>query len=323
MWSLTACSPGVEIVLEPGVVARIDSTFISAAEMRGFVVQMPQSLRLQGQGDPARERYLRSLLGKYLLILEAKERGLDSAEVVQTKVMHYWRQHLVDTYRQLALAPNVQVSEEEVRAYFAHSGLDRKRQMAGILVEEDSTAKQIYEQLEAGGDFAQLAAEYTIDERSASQRGILGFIDLEQARRLQIPDEVFRSLPSGQLSSILPMGTRYQIVRFLQDQPVPLAEKRQQIRDILYERKRLEQERAEIATLARKLDVQLVPEGLEILLDKAALHTRVRLAHLTDEEVASPSLPMMGGRSLWEITSMPCGRICGPCPAGVYGTVPR
>ena len=296
MWSLAACSPGVEVVLEPGVVARIDSTSISAAEMRDFVVQMPQSLRLQGQGDPARKRYLHSMLAKYLLVLEAKERGLDTAEVVQTKVMHYWRQHLVDTYRQLALAPNVQVSEEEVGAYFAHSGLDRKRQMAGILVEEDSTAKQIYEQLETGEDFAQLAAEYTIDERSASQGGILGFIDLEQARRLQIPDEVFRSLPSGQLSPILPMGTRYQIVRFLQDQPVPLAEKRQQIRDILYERKRLEQERAEIATLARKLDVQLVPEGLEILLDKAALHTRVRLAHLTDEEVGQPLFTYDGGQ---------------------------
>ena len=284
MWSLAACSPSAEIVLEPGVVARIDSTSISADEMRDFVVQMPQSLRLSGQDDSVRKRYLRSLLGKYLIVLEAKERGLDTAQVVQTKAMQYWRQHLVDTYRQIALVPNVQVSEEEIRAYFARSGLDRKRQMAGILVEEDSTAQQIYEQLAAGGDFAQLAAEYTIDERSAAQGGVLGFIDLEQARRLQIPDELFRSLPNGQLSPILPMGTRYQIVRFLQDQSVPLEEKRQQIRTMLYERKRLEQERAEIASLTRKLDVQLVPEGLELLLNKAALHTRLRLIHLTTEE---------------------------------------
>ena len=296
MWSLAACSPGAEVVLEPGVVARIDSTSISAAEMRDFVVQMPRSLRLQGQGDPVRKRYLRSLLAKSLLVLEAKERGLDTAEVVQTEVMHYWRRHLVDAYRQLALVPNVQVSEEEVRAYFAHSGLDRKRQMAGILVEEDSTAKQIYEQLKAGGDFARLAAEYTIDERSASQGGVLGFIDLEQARRLQIPGEVFRSLPSGQLSPILPMGTRYQIVRFLQDQPVPLGEKRQQIRNILYERKRLQQDRTEIAALTRKLDVQLVPEGLDLLLNKAALHTRVRLAHLGTEEVGQPLFTYKGGQ---------------------------
>ncbi|MCE2450469.1 MAG: hypothetical protein J4F35_19555 [Candidatus Latescibacteria bacterium] len=42
MWSLAACSPSAEVVLEPGVVARIDSTSISAAEMRDFVVQMPQ-----------------------------------------------------------------------------------------------------------------------------------------------------------------------------------------------------------------------------------------------------------------------------------------
>ena len=293
MWSLAACSPRAEIVLEPGVVARIDSTSISAAEMRDFVVQMPQSLRLQGQGNPVRKRYLRSLLGKYLIVIEAKERGLDTAQVVQTKAMQYWRQHLVDTYRQIALVPNVRVSEEEVRAYFA---LDRKRQMAGILVEEDSTAKQIYEQLAAGGDFAQLAAEYTIDERSAAQGGVLGFIDLEQARRLQIPDELFRSLPIGQLSPILPMGTRYQIVRFLQDQPVPLEEKRQQIRAMLYERKRLEQERAEIASLSRKLDVQLVPEGLELLLNKAALHTRLRLTHLADEEADQPFFTYKAGQ---------------------------
>ena len=296
VWSLAACSPEVEVVLEPGVVARIDSTSISAAEMRDFVVQMPRSLRLQGPGDPVRKHYLRSMLAKYLLVLEAQERGLDTAQVVQTKVMHAWRQHLVATYRQLALAPKVQVSAEEVRAYFAHSGLDRKRQMAGILVEKDSTAQQIYEQLQAGGDFAQLAAEYTLDERSASQGGVLGFIDLKQARRLQIPDEVFRSLPSGQLSPILPMGTRYQIVRFLEDQPVPLEEKRQQIRDILYERKRLAQENAEIATLARKLDVQLVSEGLDLLLNKAALHTRVRPAHLAAEEVGQPLFTYKGGQ---------------------------
>lgn len=296
LWSLAACSPGVEVVLESGVVARIDSTAISAAEMRDFVVEMPRSLRLQGPGDPARQHYLRSMLAKHLLVLEAKERGLDTAQVVQTKVMHHWRQHLVATYRQLALAPNVQVSAEEIRAYFAHSGLDRKRQMAGILVEEDRTAQQIYEQLEAGGDFAQLAAEYTIDERSASQGGVLGFIDLEQARRLQIPDELFRRLPSGQLSPILPLGTRYQIVRFLEDQPVPLAEKRPQIREILYERKRLEQENAEIAALARKLNVQLVPEGLDLLLNKAALHTRVRPAHLAAEEVGQPLFTYTGGQ---------------------------
>lgn len=296
IWSLAACSPDAEVALEPGVVARVDSTSISAAEMRDFVFEMPQSLRLSGQGNRVRERYLRSLLAKHLLVLEAKERGLDTAEVVQAKVMPYWRQYLVNTYRRLVLAPNVQVSPEEVRAYFAHSGLDRKRQMAGILVEKDSTAKQVYEQLKAGGDFARLAAEYTIDERSAAQGGVLGFIDLEQARRLQIPDEVFRNLPSGQPSSILPMGTRYQIVRFLQDQPVPLAEKRQQIRDILYERKRLEQEEVEIATLARKLDVQLVPAGVELLLNKAALHTRVRLTHLAAEEAAQPLFTYKGGQ---------------------------
>lgn len=296
IWVFSACSPDAEIALEPGVVARIDSTSISAAELRDFVAEMPQSLRLQGAGDPVRQRYLRSLLGKHLLVLEAKERGLDTAQVVQAKVMQYWRQHLVDTYRQIALVPNVQVSEAEVRDYFADSGLDRKRQMAGILVEEDSTAQQIYERLAAGEDFAQLAAEYTIDQRSAAQGGVLGFIDLEQARRLQIPDELFRGLPNGQLSPVLPMGTRYQIVRFLANQPVPLAEKRPQIRQLLYERKRLAQERAEIASLSRKLDVQLVPAGLELLLNKAALHTRVRLAHLADEEAGQPLFTYKGGQ---------------------------
>ena len=296
MWQLAACSPGAEITLEPGVVARLDSTSVSAVELRDFVVQMPQHLRLQGRGESVRQRYLRSLLAKYLLVLEARERGLDTARVVLSQVMPQWRQHLVNTYRRIALAPNVQISEEEIGAYFTRSGLDRKRQLAGILVEEDSTAKQIHQRLKKGEDFARLAAEYTIDERSASQGGVLGFIDMQRARRLQIPDEVFRDLPRGQISSILPMGQRYQIVCFLQDQPVPLAEKRKQIRDLLYERKLLELEGVELAGLIRKLDVELVPAGVDLLLAKAALHTRLQRKHLATEEAGQPLFNYRGGQ---------------------------
>lgn len=166
--TLTACTPEVEITLEPGIVARLDSTSISTVELRDFVVQMPQHLRLQGQGEPVRQRYLRSLLGKHLLLLEARERGLDTAQVVLSQVMPQWRQHLIDTFRRVALAPNVQISQEEIAAYFAASGLDRKRQLAGILVDRDSTAKEIYRRLQEGEDFARLATEYTIDQRSAS-----------------------------------------------------------------------------------------------------------------------------------------------------------
>jgi len=277
------------------VVARVDSTEIFAAELHAFVEQMPAGLRSRTSNEGARMSYLRSLLAKHLLELEARAQGLDISFEVQADLMARWREHILKVYRNEVLASQVQISEADIRAYFTQKGLDRRRQVAGILLDEEALAHEIHARLAAGEDFAELAEQYTIDERSATQGGLLGFVDLERAQRLRIPAAVFRELQTGQFSPVLPMGKRYQIVRFFQDQPVPFAERRQQIYDLLYERELVAAEQREIRHLERKLKLQLVPEGVKLLQDKAELYTRVRRSNLSGAESAQPLFTYRGG----------------------------
>jgi parvulin-like peptidyl-prolyl isomerase len=280
---------------DPGVVARVDSTEVFAAELYAFVEQMPAGLRSPNPGEEARMSYLRSLLAKHLLELEAREQGLDISSEVQADLMARWREHILKAYRNEVLASQVQVSDADIRAYFTQKGLDRRRQVAGILVDEEALAQEIHARLIAGEDFAELAEQYTIDERSATRGGLLGFIDLERAQRLRIPAAIFRELETGQFSAVLSMGKRYQIVRFFEDQSVPFAERRQQIHDLLYERELVAAEQREIRNLERKLRLKLVPEGVKLLQDKAELYTRVRRSHLSAEESVQPLFTYRGG----------------------------
>ena len=200
---------------------------------------------------PRDEDYLRSLLVKHLLYLEAQVWELQESMEVQKRVEASWHQHLIEIYRNEQPPIQVEVDEEEIRGYFEKNDLGRQRQLAGILVEEESQAQEVLAKLAAGESFEDLARQYSVHKGSAAQGGVWGYISRQQARRLKIPDEVFRELPVGVLSDILPINKRYLVMRFLQDQPGSLDEHRSRIHSVLHAGKLKEAKREQVRSLAR------------------------------------------------------------------------
>jgi foldase protein PrsA len=76
------------------------------------------------------------------------------------------------------LKPEIQIADEEKKAYFEENkaNYDQQEQVEAshILVEDEATAKEVAEKLGDGGDFAELAKEYSTDSSSESG-GELGF----------------------------------------------------------------------------------------------------------------------------------------------------
>ena len=292
---VVGCSDPV-VQLPVGSVAQIDSTLIDTGYVRMFVDQVAPGLRSRNTGDDARQDYMRSILARHLLEIEARSRGLHEDDVIQTEFRRLWRQRLIEAYRRQILPGEVEISEEEIRTYFVESGLDRRREMAGILVDDEALAQRIRQELAAGADFGQLARAHSIDERSREQDGVLGFIDLLQARRLQVPDAFFRDLPAGRVSEVLPMGRRFQLVRFGSEQPVPYKELRADIYELLYKQKFGELEKREVQRMERRLDLKMVPQGLALLLEKGDLYTRLRSEQLSEEEHQVALFAYKGGQ---------------------------
>ena len=306
----TACTTTSEepSQAEPGVVARVGDTILQASELRDFAISTPQNLRSKQEGAAARQDYLRSLLVKHLLYLEAQVWELQESMEVQKRVAASWHQHLIEIYRNEQPPIQVEVDEEEIRRYFAENDLGRQRQLAGILVEEESQAQEVLAKLAAGESFEDLAKQHSVHKGSAAQGGVWGYISRQQARRLKIPDEVFRELPVGVVSDILPINKRYLVMRFLQDQPGSLDEHRSRIHSVLHAGKLKEAKREQVRSLAREFDWKIESAGLDLLLKKAAAYPAVHRQHFSPREAIQPLFTYQGDQvtvgeyvdALWE-----------------------
>ena len=292
----------------PGVVARLGDTVLQAGELRDFAISTPRNLRSKQEGAAARQDYLRSLLVKHLLYLEAQVWELQESMEVQKRLAASWHQHLIEVYRNEQPSIQVEVDEADIRRHFEEKDLGSQRQLAGILVEEESQAQEVLAKLAAGESFADLARQYSVHKGSAAQGGVWGYISRQQARRLKIPDEVFRELPMGVVSDILPINKRYLVMRFLQDRPGSLNEHRSRIRSVLHAGKLKEAKREQVRSLAREFGWKIESAGLELLLKKAAAYSPVHRRHFSAREAVQPLFTYQGGQvtvgeyvdALWE-----------------------
>lgn len=68
-----------------------------------------------------------------------------------------------------------------------------------ILVTDEATARELLNQLQAGADFAQLAAQYSLDVSTASSGGDLGWVTRGVLLQREVEDAIF-ALQPGQLA---------------------------------------------------------------------------------------------------------------------------
>ena len=157
------------------IVARVGDREITSADV-DYLVD-----RLSGQlgGVPAeqqRARVLDSLINFSLFASVAEERGYPDDPEVQRTLWYLRLQALHDSYIGKAIEPTI--TDEMLRsAYDARvSGLSPEKEIWArhILLETEEEAKAVIEELNAGGDFIQLAKDKSTGP-SGPQGGDLGF----------------------------------------------------------------------------------------------------------------------------------------------------
>lgn len=147
---------------------------------------------------------LDTLITNKIIELEAKELGVSvSEEELQKEYDEYASQYggedalleLLDSYGMdvddvkkdmetylltfKVMEDDLGITEEEIKTYFEENketyGKAAEVEASHILVEDETTAQEVIDKLNAGGDFAELAKEYSTDTANNEDGGNLGY----------------------------------------------------------------------------------------------------------------------------------------------------
>ncbi|WP_203527698.1 peptidylprolyl isomerase [Clostridium thermarum] len=239
---------------EDTIVGRVGEVAITKDELYDYMVQQ--------NGEAA----LNSLIADKILELEAKNQNItvtqeeikkevddmieeNGGEEYFNQVLEYYG-YTIDEMKsnveknlmiKKLLEPTIEITENEMKKYFEENkesfNVEEQVNASHIIVETEETAKEVKEKLNAGGDFAELAKEYSTDA-SASTGGNLGFFPRGQMVK-EFEDAAF-ALEVGQISDIVKTEFGYHIIKVIEKKEAKEAnyeESKQEIRKALLEDK--------------------------------------------------------------------------------------
>lgn len=201
---------------EGELVARVNGTRITSADLQREIEQLPFHSRNSFSGAGGQKRLVEEMIKRELLLQEAERRKLDSQPEVRAQLAESRRGILLNALLTQEIIQKVQVSEPEVRAYF-----DRHREeletgevhLKQILLSDEAQAEEIRSRLMRNESFEDLARQYSVDRASGSRGGDLGFVS-----RGQMSPELERvafSLRPQEISPVIRSSKGFHILKLI------------------------------------------------------------------------------------------------------------
>ena len=202
--------------------------------------------------------------GRDLSNQEAYEQALEQNRITEDQLRKDIRENLPIQEVQERVAGNAQPSEEEVQKFYDENKAAQftnpaQRCMRHILLNKDQKekAEEIKEQLQEGGDFAQLAKENSQDPGSAEQGGDLGCLGKGET----VPEFEKAAFGAEQGEIVGPVETEFgyhliEVTDVRSEETRPLEDVEPQIRDQLAAAQRDEEFQAWIEEQEKERDVK-------------------------------------------------------------------
>lgn len=216
--SATETNPeDIETILSPEtILASFREQTITLGEFNQIWEEVPEDYKLQLD----KNLVLDQMISEKLLIQEAKYMGLEEDNDVLEQIKKITEQILVQVLIEREILDKIKVNDEEVLEYYEQNkdGFTEKEQvhLYNILLETEEEAQDVLEQLEAGGDFSEIAIEKSAGP-SATQGGDLGYL----TRGTIIPEieEVVFALELEELSEVIKTDFGFHILKITEKKP--------------------------------------------------------------------------------------------------------
>ncbi|RBP00825.1 peptidylprolyl isomerase [Rossellomorea aquimaris] len=138
------------------------------------------------------------------------------------------------------LKDRISISDDQIKEYFEANkdtfAQEEQVEASHILVEDEKTAQEVKKKLDDGGDFAELAKEYSTDTSNAESGGELGFF--AKGEMVTEFDEKAFAMKKGEISEPVKTEFGYHIIKVTGKKDAKeavLADRKEEIKDILFD----------------------------------------------------------------------------------------
>jgi len=212
---------------DPKLLAEIGEMKITDDDLEARIKELPPMYQDRFKSEKQKIAFLERIVEMQILAMAAKEEKMDSDVSVKTRIDDAVSGILAQEYVKRRFFDMKEISEEDITKYYDEHVSEFTKpasvKVGHILIKLDPKAKEketsevlakaqgIRAKLDAGADFAKLAAEYSDDERTKKKGGDLGFITKERMS----PDfsKVAFSLREGEISEPVKTPLGYHIIK--------------------------------------------------------------------------------------------------------------
>ncbi|WP_277218145.1 peptidylprolyl isomerase [Peptoniphilus vaginalis] len=146
------------------VLAEVNGKKITGVDYNLFIDSLNPQLKQYFGGEELNKDVVNELVYQALLYEDAMEKGMDKEdEFIQ--VVEKTKESMLKTYALGKLLATAEVKDEDIKRFYEDNKDAFKQAESAdashILVEEEDKAREIYEKIKNGGDFEELAKEFS------------------------------------------------------------------------------------------------------------------------------------------------------------------
>lgn len=146
------------------VLALVNGEEVTSEDLNKFMQSLDPQIAQFFMGGEHNQELLEELIFQKLLFIDAKEKKFEEDEEFK-KALEVSKENLLKTYAIRKMLENIEVSDKELEEFYnAHAeefNSPDQVDASHILVEDEEKAKEIYDKIQDGSDFAELAQEFS------------------------------------------------------------------------------------------------------------------------------------------------------------------
>lgn len=220
------------------VVAKVGDRVITADDVNSFFEKAGARFVSADQELKTKRDYLDSLINEDLLIIGAYEHNLQNQEEVGRVVEGEKNKFLLNVLFEEKILSKATPSEAEIKDWYAKG--DEQIKVSHILVATEEKALEVLGKLKSGGNFEELAIQYSSDPAVRRNQGDLGWLDWGYMPD-NFQDAAFK-MKAGEISAPVKTEYGYHIIKVADRRKTETrpgyAEAKSTIRNMIIERRK-------------------------------------------------------------------------------------